>query len=84
MHYGFSVRPGALLYLECYQNCLSSWKQSVEIHSDRATHPLFRSITGTCTLMIKHSVFSVMDELIEEMLFMLLSIYNTVGWAENK
>jgi len=74
----------AILYLECYQNCLKSWKQSVVIQCDQATHPLFRSITGACTLMIKHSAFSVVAELIAEILFMLLSIYNTVGWAENK
>ena len=32
--------------------------------------------------MIKHSVLSIMTELIAEMLFMLFSIYSTVQWVE--
>jgi len=40
--------------------------------------PTFISITGASALMIVHSVFSVMAGLVEEMLFMLFSVYNTV------
>ena len=44
----------------------------------------FISIIGVLTLMIKHSVFSVMTGLIVEKLFMLFSVYNAVWWAENE
>ena len=37
-----------------------------------------------CALVIKHSAFSIMAGLIVEMLFMLLSVYNAVEWAENE
>ena len=60
----------------------SSWKWSIVIHCDQAAHPLLWLISGAHTLMIKHFVFSVMTGLIAKMLFMLLSIYNTVRWVE--
>ena len=52
-------------------------KQSVIIHRVYSNTPTFISITGACALTIVHSVFSVWADLIEEMLFMLLSVYNT-------
>ena len=52
-------------------------KRSVMTHRVYGDTPTFISITGVCTLMIVHSVFSVMAALIVEMLFMLFSVYNT-------
>ena len=40
--------------------------------------PTFISITVVRALTIVHSVFSVMAGLVVEMLFMLLSVYNTM------
>ena len=42
---------------------------------NKVTHPLLNR---------QHSVFSLMAELIVEILFMLFSIYNAVYWAENE
>ena len=44
-------------------------------------HTYFLSITGVCTLMIEHCIFSIMAGL---MLFMLFSVHNIVQWAESK
>ena len=53
-------------------------KQSVMIHRVKVRNtPTLISITRACTLMIVHSIFSVMAELIVEMLFMLSSVFNT-------
>ena len=47
--------------------------------NNQATHPLFLNLT------IKHSIFSVMAESIEEMLFMVFSICDTtVGTVSSK
>jgi len=92
--YGFIVRLGkcrvskarALLVLslcfECYpQSVWSSWKQNVLMHHDQATLPIFWLITG-CTLKIKHFIFSVLYELIVQMPFMLLFVYNTYSFHD--
>ena len=34
--------------------------------------------------MIEHSIFTVMVGLIEEIIFILFSVYTTVQWAENE
>jgi len=52
-------------------------KRSIMIHHVYGVTSTFISITGVCTLMIVHSVFSVIAGLIVEILFMLLSVYNT-------
>ena len=83
-----AVLAGALLTLffawNVTQSVRSSWKQSIVVHRDRVAHRLFWLINGARTLTIKHSIFSVMAGLIAEMIFMLLSIYNVVGWVENQ
>ena len=60
--------------LECCPTYLKEAKRSVVIHHDQATHQM----NGVRTLMIEHSVFSIMAGLILEILFMLFSIYKTV------
>ena len=54
---------GALLMLffacNATKSVQSSWKRSVVIHHDQMTHSLLWLITEACTLMTKHSVFSV-------------------------
>ena len=52
-------------------------KISVVVQCVKATHA-FISVTGSCSLMIEHSVFPVMAGLIVEVLFMLFSVYSTV------
>ena len=52
-------------------------KQSIMIHSVKVT-PTFIAINGVFALMIKHSVYSVIAEMILEMLFMLFSVCNYV------
>ena len=71
---------GALLKLffawNVTRNVWSSWKPSVVMHCDRLTHPLFWCITGACTLMIKHSIFSVMVDR--------RGAFNAGRWVENQ
>jgi len=78
---------GALLYVILFlERCITCWnsysrsKQSVVIK----WHTHFKLINKVCTLTIKHSKFSVMAGLIIELLFVLLSIYYAVQWAENE
>jgi len=76
------VQAGALLTLFFAWNISQTFKEleakrGVMKHRVKVAHPLFLSITGVCTLMIVHSVFSLMAGLIVEMLFMLFFVYNT-------
>jgi len=53
-------------------------KRSVMMYRVKATGtPTFISITGVRALTIMPSIFSIMAGLIVEILFMLLSVYNT-------
>ena len=61
--------------------CLIQLQKSLVIHCDTSN---FKSITEACTLTIEHFVFSVIAGLLIEMLFKLLSIYNTVYEQKNK
>ena len=76
------MQAGALLALFFAWNASQIFeeleaKQSIMIHCVKVTHPLFISIIGASALTIVHPIFSVMAGLIVEMVFMLLSIYNT-------
>ena len=51
-------------------------KRSIMIRHVKVTNLLLYKYVGR-TLMIVHSVFSVMAGLVVEMLFMLFSVYNT-------
>ena len=53
------------------QSVRSSLKQSIAMHCDRTTHPLFKLITGACILKIACFIFPVMAGLIVKMFFML-------------
>ena len=94
--YGFSARLGKCraskgLFLFAWnvtKSIWSSWKLNVVIHHDWVTHPLFWLIPGEggegALFNNQNFVFPVMAGLIVEMLFMLVSIYNAVGWVANQ
>ena len=74
-----------VLCLECCLKCWKHWKLNEGSDTPWSSNtPTFKSRTGTCTLTIKHSVFSTILGLIVEMFFMLFSIYVTVWWVENE
>ena len=94
VRYGFSARLGkyrasrgtsTLFFVWNVTQCVrSSCKQSIVIHCDWWTHPLFWLITGVHFLTVEHSIFFVMAGLIVEILFMLLSVYYAVEWIKNQ
>ena len=75
-----AVLVGALLTLSFTWNVVQSVQRvrSELKHSGSSDTPTFKSINWAHILTIDYSLFSVMVGLIVEMLFMLLSIYNTV------
>ena len=48
---------------------------NIVIHIDQVILPLLKLMTGACSSIMEYSVFSVMTEMIVEMLLMLSSIY---------
>ena len=55
------------------------------IHHFKVAHLLLKSITGVCALTTEHSVFSIMAELIVEMLFscsLFIMMYNGLKISE--
>ena len=84
-----AVLAGALLKLFFAWNvALRVLRAGSEMkHSDApwsSNTPTFKLITGAHTLMIRHSIFPIIAELIVEILFMLFSVYNVVWWTENE
>ena len=60
-----------LYFRNVTQSVRSSWKQSVVIHGDQATHLFFKLINRAYILMIEHFIFFVSAGMIVD------SIYDT-------